>query len=40
MTYLQMSKGQLNELKVDLEQQYDSIINEHLSLDLSRGKTR
>ena len=38
MTYLQMSKEQLGELKIALEQQYDSIIDEHLSLDLSRGK--
>lgn len=33
-----MSRQQLEELKVQLSEQYDAIIEEHLSLDLSRGK--
>lgn len=38
MTYLQMSRQQLTELKEELCGQYDKIIEEGLSLDLSRGK--
>lgn len=38
MTYLQMSKNELLEVKALLEKQYEDIINENLSLDLSRGK--